>query len=115
MLHNSGKQCLPCGIISAGEIEMNELEGDVTNITHHFSSALLHNPLAVRDALSQCRDTDGAYNMLNVVEYLLKLPNVRSCLEKTTCQGNNAVMHTDVMPLIVSKVIPNVIIFIDTV
>ena len=63
------------------------VEDEVLNISRHFSSALLRNRSVVRNALRECGGADGTYKLLNLVEYLLKLPSVRSSLEEITCHG----------------------------
>lgn len=67
---------------------MSGVQDDTLNILQHLSTALLHNPLAIQRALRQCREADGTYNMLNVVESLLKLSSVRATLGEITCHGN---------------------------
>ena len=67
---------------------MSELQSDISNITRHFSNALHHNPLAVQRALVQCREEDGSYSMLKLVDCVLRLPAVRGSLEGISCHGN---------------------------
>ena len=67
---------------------MSGVEDEVLNISRHFSSALLRNPSIVRNALRECGGANGTYKLLNLVEYLLKLPSVRGSLEEITCHGN---------------------------
>jgi len=67
---------------------MSGVENDVLNISRHFSSVLLRNRSIVRSVLRECSDADGSYKLLELVEYLLKLPSVRGSLEEITCHGN---------------------------
>ena len=67
---------------------MSGLEDEVSNISRHFSSALLRNPSVVRSALRECGGAGGTYKLLNLVERLLKFPSVRGSLEEITCHGN---------------------------
>ena len=64
---------------------MSGVQNDVINILHHFSTALLHNPMAVQSALRKCKGADGTYNMLSLVDCLMELSSVRDSL---SCQGN---------------------------
>ena len=78
--------CLLLQVKSRGG--MSGVQDDIVNISRHFSGALHDSPLAVQIALGQCRSADGTYNMLNVMEQLLKLSTVRNCLEGISCHGN---------------------------
>jgi len=78
--------------MSTGEGIMSGVQEDALSISHHFSTVLLHNPLAVQHVLKQCRNASGAYNMLNVIECLMKVSTVRETLGGITCHGNQNIL-----------------------
>ena len=74
---------------------MSGLGDEVSNISRHFSSALLRNPSVVRNALRECGGADGTYKLLDLVEYLLKFPSVKESLEEITCHGDLVCISSD--------------------
>ena len=62
-------------------------EEDILNICRHFSNVLLHNPLAVQQALRQCTGVDGTYNMCSVVDYLVRVSAIRNSLQQISGHG----------------------------